>query len=266
MRKTLPLIFVCVLLTAAVGRAESTAPDFNWSGRVSSQDDVEIQNLNGPVSLVRATGDTLAVTAIRTAGKGDPNSIHIVVKRDRQGILICSIFPGQDDADCSRSGGSHAHRNGVIHDDEMSVAFRIQLPARVAVSVKAVNGSVEAHDLASPVDVSAVNGHVSISTSSYARAHTVNGSIHVSMGDANWPDNTLSFASVNGSIDLTVPSSTGAHLHFKTMHGSITSDFAVVRREAPFGLMQYADATIGTGKRSLELTTLNGSIRLAKGP
>lgn len=136
----------------------------------------------------------------------------------------------------------------------------------MSATLLSVNGSVDALGLASPVDASAVNGHVSISTSSYARARTVNGSINVSMGDPNWPEDSLAFASVNGTIGVTVPSSTSAHVHFKTMNGSINSDFGIARHDGPFGIMQYADGTIGFGKRSLEFTTINGSIRLAKGP
>jgi len=77
------------------------------------------------------------------------------------------------------------------------------------------------------------------------------------MADPNWPDDSLSFQSVNGAIDVTFPSSTSARIHFKTMHGSIESDFGIGRHDGPFGIMQYADGTIGAGKRSLEFTTIN---------
>ena len=251
----------------AVGQARSSAPDFNWSGSLASGQDVEVQNLNGSITVNRASGDSVTVHATRTADRSDPNSTRIVVSRDGEGVVICALFNDQDSSDCARSHVSHT-RSGERNRDnnDTRVTFTVELPAGVSAKLFSVNGSVEAHGLASPVDASVVNGHVSISTSSYARAHTVNGSINVSMGNPNWPDDSLAFAAVNGAIDVTIPSSTSARIHMKTMHGSISSDFGISRHDGAFGVMQYADGVIGSGKRTLDFTTINGSIRLAKGP
>ena len=109
-----------------------------------------------------------------------------------------------------------------------------------------------------------VNGSVRLSTSGRALASTVNGSVNVTMGRTDWP-NRASFTTVNGSITLTVPGAFNADLRAEMMTGTLTSDFPVSvasSSEKPRRL----SGTIGSGGRELNLTTVNGSIRLIRAP
>jgi DUF4097 and DUF4098 domain-containing protein YvlB len=89
----------------------------------------------------------------------------------------------------------------------------------------------------------------------------VNGSIRASVGRADW-SGEAEFKTVNGSITVTLPSSTSADVRAETVNGEIETDFAltvsgrVSRRRL--------SATIGGGGRSLEMETVNGSIHLRK--
>jgi DUF4097 and DUF4098 domain-containing protein YvlB len=81
------------------------------------------------------------------------------------------------------------------------------------------------------------------------------------MGRADWP-NGASFKTVNGEIELSLPSVVDANLHAETLNGSISSDFPITVT----GQMsrRRLDGTIGNGGRELRLSTVNGSIKLLR--
>src|SRR6266480_4499890 len=139
-----------------------------------------------------------------------------------------------------------------------------------AIEIKGVNGDVravagsgdvEAANLASDVQANTVNGSIRISTSGYAEAQTVNGSIVASMGRATWTE-ALDFRTVNGAITLDLPANVSTEVRASTVNGDIVTDFPIMVRGrlGPRSLR----GTIGSGGRRLALETVNGSIRLRK--
>ncbi len=95
---------------------------------------------------------------------------------------------------------------------------------------------------------------------------TVNGSIRVAMGNANWPSE-LKFTTVNGSITIDFPSNLSAQVQAETLNGELISDFPMnveSSSEGGRGRPKRMSATIGGGGRSLMLKTINGSIRLRR--
>jgi DUF4097 and DUF4098 domain-containing protein YvlB len=125
-----------------------------------------------------------------------------------------------------------------------------------------VNGEINGESLQGDAEAYTVNGSVRLTTTGVAVANTVNGSVNVTMGRADWRD-SASFKTVNGGITLTLPSIFDAELRAETQNGSITADFPItvtgqVSRRRLYG-------TIGSGGRELNLSTVNGSIKLLKG-
>ena len=70
----------------------------------------------------------------------------------------------------------------------------------------------------------------------------------------------LEFATVNGSIEVALPAGLGADLEAGTVNGTIDSDFTISTR----GRInrQSIEGRIGDGGRKLELSTVNGGIRI----
>ena len=93
----------------------------------------------------------------------------------------------------------------------VQVTFYVSVPANVAFEASTVNGDVEVEDLASDMGVTSVNGDIEISTTGFAGATTVNGSIAAAMGQYDIEDG-LSFTTVNGSISLELPDDVDADL------------------------------------------------------
>jgi DUF4097 and DUF4098 domain-containing protein YvlB len=147
-------------------------------------------------------------------------------------------------------------------DNDVSVQFTVQVPAGVKFAGHTVNGAVSVDRLGSDANVSTVNGEIRVVAAGVVRANTVNGSIDVSMGKANWTG-TVDLSTVNGSIRATLPANFSAEVNGSTVNGSIESEFPLTV-QGKFG-PRSIHGTIGSGGRTLDLETVNGSITIAKG-
>ena len=72
------------------------------------------------------------------------------------------------------------------------------------------------------------------------------------------------FKTVNGGITLTMPSALDANLRADMLNGNLTSEFpvSVTSTDGP----RRVSGTIGRGGLELNLSTVNGSIRLLRAP
>ncbi len=97
---------------------------------------------------------------------------------------------------------------------------------------------------------------------SLAEASTVNGSVYAEMSWANW-NNELGFSTVNGGITLVLPGKLDTEISATTVNGDIETDWPLTI-SGRFSHRRLR-GTIGAGGRSLNLSTVNGEIRLKKG-
>jgi hypothetical protein len=234
---------------------------FHWAGTLKSGQVVEIKGVNGDVRAEPTSGSEVEVVATKSAHRSDPASVRIEVVPSDAGVTICAVYPTPRNASqenrCEPGSGGHmsTQRNDV------SVDFVVKVPQGVRFTGHTVNGNVDARGMSADVSARTVNGSVEISTTGKADAHTVNGSIELSMGRADWSGD-LSLKTVNGSITLELPADLSAEMDARTVNGSIQSDFplTLTGRIRP----RHIKATIGKGGRQLDLSTVNGDIRLRK--
>lgn len=250
-------------ITRAGPTASSVAPEqreWDWRGRVQRGKAIEIRGVNGEVRAEPASGDQVEVHAELTGKRSDPDEIEMVVLEHANGVTICAVYPtrrGDEPNEC-RPGGRG--RNNVQKND-VSVDFVVRVPTGVNFTGHTVNGEVEVHGLTGDVRVGTVNGDVDISTNGLAEASTVNGSITVTMGKADW-NGVLDFSTVNGSVILEMPDELNAELSVSTVNGHISSDYplTVDGKFSP----RHVKGTIGQGGRTLIIKTVNGSIQLRR--
>ncbi len=82
-------------ISLSLGR-EADAP-FEWTGQVADGQWLEIKGVGGAVNAVPASGDTIAVTAVRRGLRNDPNEVEIVVVEHGDGVTICAVYPSSGD-------------------------------------------------------------------------------------------------------------------------------------------------------------------------
>ena len=113
----------------------------------------------------------------------------------------------------------------IFNMGDRSVDYEIWLPEQAEVEIATVNGHVEIHNLAGSVRATTVNGNVRIDeTEGDAAASTVNGRIEVRYSESP-QSGSHEFSTVNGGIDLYLPSSAGGRFKASVVNGGIKTDF-----------------------------------------
>jgi Toastrack DUF4097 len=251
------------LMLALVGLlpAALQAQDFRWHAGLASGKTLEVRGVNGPIRASRASGQEAEVVASKRARRSDPADVEIKVVEHADGVTICAIYPsrrGHKANECRPGGGG---QNDTSNND-VEVTFEVRVPAGVEFVGSTVNGDVAGRDLPGDATLTTVNGDVDVESGGVASGSTVNGSITARMGRADW-ENSLRFTTVNGGITVSLPESFSADVEATTVNGSVQSDFPIlVQGRIHSGALK---GRIGNGGRVLDLTTVNGSIRLEKG-
>lgn len=236
------------------------AQDWEWQGNVDRGDAIEIKGINGGIKATGTSGGQVTVSAIKKGKDDDPADVRIEVVEHSGGVTICAVYPdanGKKNECAPGDGGRLSSKN-----NDVSVSFTVQVPAGVRFIGTTVNGEIEAGNLEADVVATTVNGGVKVSTSGLVKATTVNGSIHASMGRADW-NGTLSFNTVNGSITVSLPPGVNTEVSAATVNGGMKTDFPLTIT-GRFS-MKNMHGTIGSGGRELEIETVNGSIHLKSG-
>ena len=104
----------------------------------------------------------------------------------------------------------------------------IQVPVNTSLKLGCVNGGdINVDRISGEVEVDNINGGVTLTNvSGSVMAHALNKNVVVKL-NAVTPDKTMSFSSLNGDIDVTLPADTKARVKLKTDNGEIYSDFDV---------------------------------------
>ena len=231
--------------------------DFVWRGVVGSGQTIEIKGLNGDIIAERSAGGEIEVRAEKRARRSDPGAVRIEVVEHAEGVTVCAVYPTsrrREDTCESGSGGRNSIRN-----NDVRVTFYVSVPEDVGFLGKTVNGDVRTHDLASDVGAESVNGDIEISTTGFAEASTVNGSIDAAMGSYDIASD-LSFSTVNGGISLDLPDDIDANVDAQWVNGRFETDLPLelVGRVS----RRSARGVLGDGGAELKLRTVNGSIHV----
>src|SRR5690348_5889939 len=177
------VIRAIVLLAVAFGALAPLArpSDFNWHGSLAPGQSIEIKGINGDVRAERTTGSEVTVDAIKSGRHSDPNSVSIQVVPHADGVTVCAVYPSNNwgrPNECQPGSGGRMN----VNNNDVKVEFTVHVPAGIHVIGHTVNGEIEATSLAGDVQAHTVNGKVRISTTGWAEAKTVNGSIHARLG------------------------------------------------------------------------------------
>src|SRR4030095_2716588 len=211
-----PLAVSLLLAASSPAAAQS---DFHWNGALTSGQTIEIKGVNGSIRASASSSGQAEVTATKEARRSNPNDVRIEVVPHAGGVTICAVYPDVSGREPNRCApGSEGKMN--TRDNDTVVHFDVRVPYGVAFTGRTVNGEVNGEGLQGDVNVHTVNGSVRIDTTGSAIANTVNGSVNVSMGRADWP-NGASFKTVNGGDTLALPRVFDADLRAETLNGSI---------------------------------------------
>jgi hypothetical protein len=110
----------------------------------------------------------------------------------------------------------------------------IQVPRSTSLEVRStMDGAVIVEGVDGEIDINNINGPVTLTNvSGNTLVHTVNGNIEVTLARVA-ADKPLSFSTMNGDIDVTLPAGVKANLKMKSEQGEIYSDFDINMTRQP---------------------------------
>ena len=110
----------------------------------------------------------------------------------------------------------------------------IQVPVTSSLEVRSsMDGAVVIEGVSGEIDINNINGPVTLtSVSGNTLVHTVNGDITVVLTRVA-ADKPLTFSTMNGDIDVTLPADVKANLKMKSEQGEIYSDFDINMTRQP---------------------------------
>ncbi len=253
-------------VVGATGSAAAQEKPFQWSGRLSGDQVLEVRGISGNITAEPASGSTAEVVAEKHGRGSDFDEVEIRVVENTHGVTVCAVYHPEDHpgGDCDLNG-DHDRRDRHRDGPRVTVDYTVKVPAGIEFVGNVVSGDVEARGLRSDVTAETVSGDVTVSTTGTARASAVSGSLDIQMGALDWHD--LSFHTVSGDITLRMPASLAADVEFQSVSGDLDSDFDM--KLTSTGLHRWVGGklrgTIGDGGgRSLSLNTVSGDVRLVK--
>jgi len=186
----------------------------------------------------------------------------------------------------SSTAGLEIEENGNVVRIEtpglmLATDLVIQVPASSSVEVRSMmDGMVVVEGISGEIDINNVNGPVTLkNVSGNTLVHTVSGDIDAALSRIP-SGKPLSFSTMQGDIDVTLPANVKANLKMKSDQGEIFTDFDVnltrqpVRSEAPERTErgQYRIAfdrslvgTVNGGGPEISFQTFAGNIYIRKG-
>jgi len=228
---TRPITLLCLLATAACAHADDypfTAP-FHFTGTLNADATVAVENVNGSITIKTWNRNEVLFEGTKFA-KTEKELELLELETDLTAPSHASLIVRHQKRSGGWFGGDSARGR---------VDITVTVPASVELrDIKSTNGSVSIDGVRGRISVSLVNGSChAAGLAASARVHTVNGGITVGL-----------------------PSDVGVAIDCSTVNGGINSDLPLTV-QGSIGRHRL-EGTIGDGRASLELRSVNGGIHL----
>ncbi len=236
-----------------------------------------VDNIRGSIEVVGYDGDELKLVVHRTSYGDSEAELQEAKKKitleitEGPGRLILYV-----DAPWRCNDGKGIHYSSEDYGYDAAFDFELKVPRNTDCTLKTINdGSITASGVTGRFEVRNVNGAIDMAgITGSGTAKTVNGNVSVRF-DRN-PEARCGFATVNGTIDVTMRSDLSADLRLKTFNGEVYTDFDVTGLPHPsptakraghrttYRSDDYSVVRAGEGGPELDFETLNGDIRILK--
>jgi DUF4097 and DUF4098 domain-containing protein YvlB len=244
-------MFTLALGAHAADRRGALTEEFHQTYALTANGRVELDNINGDVHISSWDRNEVKVDAVKyadTKERLDEAKIEIDARNDS--ISIQTKYPNHDH---TWNWGSHNNPAGV--------EYTLTVPRTAHLDeIKLINGALDITGVSGEVRASCINGRLSAHDLA-GRAHleTVNG--HLDARFDQLAGKSVELNSVNGSVELTIPSDSQAQISASTISGGIENDFGLhVNRHQFVG--HNLRGELGNGGTHIKLENVNGKIEI----
>jgi bifunctional DNA-binding transcriptional regulator/antitoxin component of YhaV-PrlF toxin-antitoxin module len=212
---------------------------------------VEVDNVNGKISVEPATGSAVEIVAEKTArgateetAKQALDRIEIHEESSPSAVKIETRLP----------------RGNWMEGSSGQVRYTVRVPAGIEVALVTVNGGVEATGIDARMKLEATNGGVvARNVSGQIDASTTNGGVDVDV--AQLSDEGVRLECTNGGIRLRLPSDARATISASVTNGGI--DAGGLRIETTESTRRKLEGRLNGGGARVRIEGTNGGIRIS---
>jgi len=221
---------------------------------VTADASFSLENINGNVEIGTWDRAEIRVVALKSArSQEDLDAIEVKIKSDDTHVSVKT--------DYNRNEGSFFGKWTNSGD----VTYTVTVPTGASLRhVRNINGKITVDGVSGPVDVATVNG--SIATTGLrddAKLETVNGNVKAEFASVS-ADQSIEIGSVNGRSEIVLPENADVGIKARTVHGKIRTDFGLEVDKRKYGPGSRLNGQIGEGTASVDISTVNGGIRVSK--
>jgi Toastrack DUF4097 len=226
---------------------------------------LKITLLNGGLRITGHSGKEVIIDASSGVRRRGPSRTSDGLRRIDVDVNALSVEEENNVITVTNRNGSNAGN------------LDIQVPAKTNLNLKTTNGgNISVDGVEGEIEVQNTNGGVILNNvAGSVIAHSANGRVQVNLREITM-NKPMSFTSMNGNVDVTLPSTVKANLKMRTDNGGTYSDFDILLNPSSssstdgrgrFNIRtdRALTGTINGGGPDIELRTFNGSIYIRKG-
>jgi hypothetical protein len=237
-----------IVLGDETERFEQTYP-LNANGRVC------VSNINGSITVEAWDRNEVKLEAVKIADSKETLA-EVELRIDAK--------PDSFTIETNYENGKNRGREDWGRKRKLEVQFRLSVPrGAILDEIETVNGSVTVSNFTNQTKVSAVNGTVIASNlRGAANLSTVNGTVTADFDRLN-TGSKIQLETVNGQVNLLIPSDSNATVRADSVNGNITNEFGLpVRKGKYVGRDLYGK--IGGGDVQIKLSSVNGGLTIGR--
>lgn len=232
--------------------AEFTERDeFRQTYQIAPGSPVRVSGINGRVDVETTSGSNAEVHVVRSArARADLEYRKVIVEQAGGGLVV----RGEKDGE-SRGGERRP---------EVRQQVTLRVPRNVDLTVSGVNGRTTVGEVDGPVKLSGINGRVDVGQArGYTDISGVNGS--VTMAITQLGERGIKISGVNGAVNLSFGEALNADLSVTGINGAVNTEG--LQNVTLLGRVSRNNfnARIGSGGTPINVSGVNGSVRLAPG-
>jgi len=212
---------------------------------------VELENINGAVHITAWDRNEVKVDAVKTASSKEKlDDARIEVNASAGQVSIRTKYP-----DHNLTFTDHSRHNPA------SVEYTLTVPRGASLDeISLVNGSLEISGVSGKVKSSCVNGNtMAKNLAGAAHLEGVNGRVRA---EFDLVSHSVELESVNGRVEVVLPSDTNAVIEAETVSGSISNELGLLSTGHIVGHNLHGQ--LGGGGPKIKLSTVNGSIEIRR--
>ena len=244
-------LFILTVAAQASDHRGAFTEEFHQTYALTSDGRVELDNINGAVHISTWDQNEVKVDAVKYAdSKERLEQARIDIDSGKDHLSIRTKYP---DHDLTFNWGSHSN--------PASVEYTLTVPRTARLDeIKLINGSLDVTGVTGEVHASCINGRLEAhNLSGRADLSTINGHLDAKFDQLR--GSSLELKSVNGSVELTIPSDSKAEIEASTVSGGIDNDFGLHVNHHSF-VGHDLRGELGNGGPHIKLSNVNGRIEI----